>query len=167
MNYSILISIFLLFSVTVFGLTEGITEIKKLYKETQDNKSTYKTLTEDDFENSSEGGELKAFKDLNEVRLIEANYYGHMGKTEAEFYYKNGQLYFIFLKRFSYNLPTTEAGYDKDKTIVEESRYYFWNNKMIRWIKPDSEYVDTESSEFLNTSKENYAWADELLKKVK
>ncbi|WNB17609.1 hypothetical protein [Marivirga arenosa] len=160
-------TIFLLFTITVFGQTDGITEIKKLYNETQDNKSTYKTLTADDFENSSEGGELKAFKDSQEVRLIEARYYGHMGKTVAEFYYLNGQIYFIFLKEFRYNMPPTESGYDQDKTTIEESRYYFWDNRMIRWISPDGEYVDTKSPEFLKTSKENYDWADELLETVK
>lgn len=163
MNNSLLTFIFLFITLTAFGQTDGITEIKKLYKETQDNKSTYETLTQDDFENSSEGGELIAYKDSKEVRLIEAKYYGHIGKNEAEFYYLNGQIYFIFLKKFTYNMPPTESGYDQNKTTVEESRYYFWDNRMIRWISPDGEYVDTQSPEFLKTSKENYEWANELL----
>ena len=167
MNFSIITTIFLLISVTVLGQVEGITEIRKLYKETQDNKSTYRTLSGEDFEYSSEGGELKAFKDSDEVRLIEATYYGHMGKTEAEFYYKNGEPYFIFLKRMSYNRPVTEAGFDHNKTEVEESRYYFWNNKMIRWIRPSGAHVEAESPEFLETSKEIYEWAIELLRKLK
>ncbi|WKV11807.1 hypothetical protein [Marivirga harenae] len=163
MIHTLATTIFLFITLAAFGQTDGITEIKKLYRETQDNKSTYKTLTQDDFENSSEGGELIAYKDSKEVRLIEASYYGHMGKTEAEFYYLNGQIYFIFLKEFRYNMPPTELGYDQDKTTTEESRFYFWDNRMIRWINPDGEYMDTESPEFLNTSTENYDWANELL----
>ncbi|WP_041649361.1 hypothetical protein [Marivirga tractuosa] len=167
MKNTLLTIIFLFTSLTTFSQTDGITEIKKLYQETQDNKSIYKTQTQDDFENSSEGGVIIAYKDSKEVRLIEAKYYGHMGKTEAEFYYLNGQIYFIFLKEFRYNMPPTESGFDQTKTTMEESRYYFWDNRMIRWISPDGESVDTESPEFMKTSIENYDWANELLEKNK
>lgn len=165
-------SIFLIFflstlSLTVFNQVDGITEIRRLYKETQDNRSTYKKLTQDDFENSSEGGELTAYKNSTEVRLIEAKYYGHMGKSESEFYYLNGRIYFIFHKDFNYNMPPSESGYDSDKTTLKESRYYFWNNKMIRWITPDGNYADSESTEFSKKSTEFSEWATELLGMVK
>lgn len=144
-----------------------ITEIRKLFKETQDNKSTYKKLTQDDFENASEGGQLTAYKNSTEIRLIEAAYYGHMGKFETEFYYLNNEVYFIHSKDFQYNMPPTESGYDQDKTTLEESRYYFWNNKMIRWITPDGKYVDSELAEFEKESTKQSSWAAELIGMVK
>ena len=107
MKQTFLTFLFLTLSIVVFGQANGITEIRKLYKETQDNKSTYKRLTQDDFENSSEGGELTAYQNSTEVRLIEAKYYGNLGKSESEYYYLNGQIYFIFRKDFSYNMPPT------------------------------------------------------------
>ncbi|TRX60692.1 hypothetical protein FNH22_06510 [Fulvivirga sp. M361] len=141
-------------------------EIRKLYKETQDNKSTYKKLTQDDFENSSEGGELTAFKDSKEVRLIKAKYYGHMGQSESEYYYLNNKICFIFRKDFSYNMPPTQPDYDDNKTTLKESRYYFWGGKMIRWITPDGKYMDTKSIEFVEKSAEQLEWASELLEMV-
>jgi len=90
-----------------------------------------------------------------------------MGKTDAEFYYLNGQIYFIFLKEYRYNMPVAQSGHDQSKTTVEESRYYFWNNRMILWINADGEYLETESPQFLKTSKENQDWANELLEKIK
>lgn len=163
----IFLTFFVILSFAGFGQDEVIAEIRRLYKETQDNKSTYQKLTQDDFENSSEGGELTAYKNSKEVRLIVAKYYGHMGKSESEFYYLNGRIYFIFRKDFRYNMPPTESGYDQDKTTVEESRNYFWNNKMIRWITSDGKYVDAESTEFLKESEESSEWAAELLGMVK
>jgi hypothetical protein len=148
-----------------FSQTDGITEIRKLYNETQDNKSSYKVLKQNDFENSSEGGELLAYKDSKEIRLIEAKYFGHTGKTEAEFYYLEGQIYFIFLKEFRYNMPATESEYDESKTTKEESRYYFWDNKMIRWITPSGEMTSPKSPEFEKAFEENYDWAKDLLEK--
>ena len=166
MKQTFLTFLFLTLSIVVFGQASGITEIRKLYKETQDNKSTYKRLTQDDFENSSEGGELTAYQNSTEVRLIEAKYYGHMGKSESEYYYLNGQIYFIFRKDFSYNMPPTESGYDSDKTTLEESRYYFWNNKMIRWITPDGKYMDSELTEYSDESTKLTSWAVEFLEMV-
>lgn len=133
------------------GLTAQNTEIsqiRKLYNETQQNKNSYSRLTQDDFENSSEGGQLTAYRNENEIRLIETSYYGHMGKSEHEYYFSDGQLYFVFAKEFQNNAPPTQPEYDNSKTTNEEYRYYFWNNKMILCIKPDGTFTQTNSDEF-------------------
>ena len=103
---------FILSTLLVFFLLNGLTaqnskisEIRKLYNQTQQSKNIYTRLTHDDFENSSEGGQLTAYKDENEIRLIETAYYGHMGKSESEYYFSNGQFYFAFVKNFAYNAP--------------------------------------------------------------
>ncbi|MEM6523583.1 MAG: hypothetical protein AAGF85_06885 [Bacteroidota bacterium] len=133
------------------GLTaqnQEITEIRKLYNETQQNKNSYIRITQDDFENSSEGGQLTAYKDENGIRLIETVYYGHMGQSKHEFYYINDQLYFAFATKYDYNAPPTQPEYDNSKTTKEEYRYYFWNNKMIRCIKPEGTFMQANSDEF-------------------
>lgn|GEM_PF-6332753 len=124
-----------------------------MYNETQQNKSSYAQLTQDDFENSSEGGQLTAYKDENGIRLIETVYYGHIGKSEHEYYFATGQLYFAFAKNYEYNAPPTQPEYDYSKTTKEEYRYYFWNNKMIRCIKPDGTFMQANSGEFTEQKK--------------
>jgi hypothetical protein len=138
-----------------------------LYKETHNSKHTYKRLTQDDFENSSEGGEIIAYKSATEGRRIDATYYGHMGMSESEYYYFKGEVYFLYLKRYIYNMPPTESGYDSNKTIIEESRYYYSNNKMIRWIKPDGKYTNLESKIFTEEERKRSAEAARLLEMTK
>ncbi|MCV9387146.1 hypothetical protein [Reichenbachiella ulvae] len=127
---------------------QAILEIRKLYNETQINKDSYSRTTQNDFENSSEGGEITAFKDVNGIRLIETIYYGHLGKSENEYYFAEGQLYFAFVKNYRYNAPPTQPEYDHTKTTKEEYRYYFWNNNMIRCIQPDGTYMNTNTEDF-------------------
>ncbi|WP_066319920.1 hypothetical protein [Aquimarina aggregata] len=125
-----------------------ITEIRQLYKETLDNKHSYHHQDLDDFENSSEGGQLTIFKSDKKIRLIETVYFGHLGKVKHEFYFLDDKLYFMYSQEHAYNAPPTQPEFDDTKTSVEESRFYFWDNKMIRWIKPDGQHVDSKSAEF-------------------
>lgn len=141
---------------------DPITEIRRLYKETQANKSSYTTKSADDFENSSEGGQIVAYLSDNDVRLIEATYYGHMGKARYEFYFTENSTYFIFVQEHNYNAPPTVAEYDESKTTVDENRYYFWNDSMIRWIKPDGSLVASNSEEFKKEGQKQLEWAKEV-----
>lgn len=167
MKYLFLVSILLTVSISTFGQNEEISEIRRLYKETQDNKNNYKRLSQDDFENSSEGGEVTAYKNSEEVKLIEAVYYGHMGKAKYEYYYKASKVYFVFIEEFNYNAPPTQPSYDQEKTTKEESRYYFWNDEMIRWIKPSGEYSDPVSTAFQEEAAKILKWASETVEMVK
>ncbi|MDN4165894.1 hypothetical protein QWY31_10295 [Cytophagales bacterium LB-30] len=144
---STILTLFLLNEVT--AQDKEVVEIRKLYNEIQQNKSSYIRLAQEDFESSSEGGQLTAYKDENGIRLIETVHYGHMGKIEHEYYFSNGQLYFAFAKTYKYNAPPTQLEYDNSQTTIEEYRYYFWNSKMIRCIKPDGSFLEMGSDEFV------------------
>jgi len=164
--------VFLSFTLTFLSLTahcqnEQISEIKSLFKETLNNKSSYQYKSVDDFENSTEGGNLKGFYEQNELKLIEAFYYGHMGKAEQQFYVENDEVYFVFIKNFRYNAPPTVSEYDDNKTRLEEDRYYFWNNKMIRWINQNSEHVNVDSDAFQDKEKDMLEWIESTMTKFK
>ena len=77
---------------------------------------------------SAEGGTLVAFYEGDALRKLVATYLGESGKASEEYYFWDGQLFFVF---------RTDSTYDKPfGTVVrtDENRYYFANARMIRWI---------------------------------
>ena len=108
---------------------------------------------------SSEGGIAYIYKNrLGQSRLIISKFYGELGKIESEYYIKNDSLFFMFSQNFNYNAPffmTTQNYanegfelFDPDKTSIHENRYYFENDKLIRWINQDKKFVDSGSEDF-------------------
>ena len=43
-----------------------------------------------------------------------------------------------------------EEWHNPDKTTINEDRYYFWNNQLIRWIDNEGNSISTNSNEFSN-----------------
>jgi len=102
---------------------------------------------------STEGGEAKAYFDGNAIKLIEVLWYGETGKIKVEYYFDNGQLFFALDSHFKYNRPiyydsimakenNDNETFNPEKTTVKENRYYFSNSKLVRWIGDDKKEVD-------------------------
>uniref|UniRef100_UPI00404A5382 hypothetical protein n=1 Tax=Fulvivirga sp. TaxID=1931237 RepID=UPI00404A5382 len=142
-----------------------IITIRKLYNEFQNNKSSSTQNKIDDFENSSEGGEITAYYINDSIKMIETKYYGHMGKTYEEYYFDRGKLYFVFSQDFQYNAPPTEEEYKDNETVVSANRKYFWNQDLIRWIGPDGTELDSSSTEYMAEESFLVKYANSLLKK--
>ncbi len=166
MKHFIFIFFFLLASHLAFG-QDPLTEIRRLYKKTQDNKTSYTKKSLDDFENSSEGGELTGYFEKENLKLIEINYYGHMGKSVNEIYVNDSLIYFIFVQDYSYNAPSTSNQYDNSKTKVKENRYYLWNQDMISWVDPSGNIIDPNSEEFKKEKEEILKWVEETIDNFK
>lgn len=142
----ILLCLFVLISPWSFSqlLDERIKEIRAEYAKV--NSEVLVATVKDIEDQSTEGGELKVFRNTTGVRKIEATYYGETGKIVEEYYVKEGKLFFSFIRRYVYNRPIyydaetaaemgdTEA-FDESKTVVKEYRYYFSSEeKLIRYI---------------------------------
>ena len=98
---------------------------------------------------SLEGGDLLAYFDGPSILKIAVTHYGEMGRSAEEYYYKDGQLIFVFEKVFHYNRPMT------GKVVrTAENRYYFKDDKLIRWIGEDGKQSDLASEDFLAKQKE-------------
>lgn len=127
------------------SLDERIKEIRAEYAKVNSEKQKVTTVEMNG--ESTEGGELKVYKDLGgNLRKLKAFYYGETGKIEQEYYVKDGKLFFAFIVRYNYNRPlywdektTKEMGddevFDLEKTTTQEFRYYFSpSEKLIRYI---------------------------------
>ncbi len=125
---------------------------------------------------SSEGALATAYQETQgEVRLIDMTYYGEMGRTRYELYYSCGQVFFVLKQDFAYNAPfymsadrTKEEGFSDDqafdnaKTVLQEHRYYFYGDRLIRYIGPNPE-SNSDSFSSDETGEQILKHAHELL----
>lgn len=159
---------------------EIIKEIRKKYNVIQENKASYDTTTVEILGESTEGGELIGYYDTKnnaELRVIEMTWFGEAGKHKYTFYLHNEKLFFIFEQYFEYNTAiyiTKEVAkqneveaFDIRKSKVKETRYYFDNENLFRWINPNKEKMDLTLEENKNKEKELKKEFARLNKKLK
>ncbi|HEX5703596.1 MAG TPA: hypothetical protein VFX97_10395 [Pyrinomonadaceae bacterium] len=123
--------------------TDPIQTIRQQYAAINRGAARYKKVKKELLGFSAEGGELVAFTRGPSIVKITATFYGEMGRATDEFYYANDKLIFIFRKHSHYNRPLT------GKVVrTTENRYYFKDDKLIRWIGEDGKQVSTTAPEF-------------------
>jgi hypothetical protein len=92
---------------------------------------------------SLEGGEMTAYFDGQAIVKIVANHYGEGGRSYEEYYYWQGKLIFVFGKDSRYDKPLS------GKVVrTAESRCYFENDRLIRWIDEKGKQVPPGTAEY-------------------
>lgn len=157
----------------------AINSIRKEYQLIQQGLSKFKTETVELEDYALEGADAKAYRDkTDDIRLIKAELFHESGKEFKNFYYRNGKLIFAFYITHRYNQHTgitpeiakregIEEAFDPKKTLITEDRYYFFNNKMIRWIDENKKEVNVNSTEFKNGEENVMEASIDLLSKFK
>ena len=123
-----------------------ILKIRKEYAAINTDSKKYRIALKDIFGLSTEGGELKSYYDGNVLKKSVLTLFGEMGKSIREYYFAGEQVFFCYERNAEYDKP----GYNKDMRIkkVEENRYYFNREKLIRWvgaageIMPSNQYTE-------------------------
>lgn len=98
--------------------------------------------------NSTEGGQAKFYFANKQLQKIEAVYYGESGKVIEEYYLLESKLSFVFRKEFRYNRPIywneqNDEKFDFDKSIITETRSYFYKDSLFEQIKSSEEKKET------------------------
>lgn len=106
---------------------------------------------------STEGGNLVAFYDGATLRKLVATYFGESGRATEEYYLWDDQVFFVFRTDETYDEPFGKV------VTSAESRYYFVDNRMIRWIDPDGRQVPATDAEFTPRQNEQLQQAQTLL----
>lgn len=130
-----------------------INDIRAKYQSIRIHLKSYDTISREELDETAEGGQTNAFYNNTDLKLIEIISYFEMGKYELELYFDRGLLFFAYEKRYKYNRPiywdkkymqknNDSATYDPKKTVVEQERYYFHHEKLIRWLDNDKKEVD-------------------------
>jgi outer membrane lipoprotein-sorting protein len=127
-----------------------IESIRQQYAATNKKIRRYRKVKKDLSGFSTEGGELVAYFDGPSITKMVANYYGESGKALEEYYYSDGKLIFVYRKDFNY---TTHMSGKVGST--QESRFYFADDKLIRWLDDKSKQVPSSNSEY-QTKQDEY-----------
>jgi hypothetical protein len=122
---------------------DSIQAIRQQYASINRNAAKYRKVKKELSGFSTEGGELVAWFKGPSIVKISATFYGEMGRATDEFYYANDRLIFVFRKQSFYRRPLS------GKVVrTTENRYYFKDDKLIRWIGEDGKQVSTTAPEF-------------------
>lgn len=122
---------------------DEIQSIRQSYAAINKNIRRYRSLKKQLSGFSTEGGEMTAYLDGSKVVKVVANYYGESGRALEEYYYRDGNLIFIYRKDSTYSKPMSGR-----VTRIDEDRFYFNNGQLIRWIGQGGKQVPSSDSEY-------------------
>lgn len=119
-----------------------ILKIRKEYVSINADSKKYRISLKDIRGLSTEGGELKNYYDGDELKKSVLSLFGEMGKSIQEYYFAGEQVFFCFERNTEYDKPI----YNNDMRIkkIEENRYYFNGEKMIRWVGASGKIVPSD-----------------------
>lgn len=162
-----LLALFLstLFSNVVMGriaATDPVQTIRQQYAAINKGLAKYKKVKKKLSGFSVEGGELVAYLDGPAVVKIVANHYGEGGKATEEYYYSKGKLIFVYRKDYHYDKPLS------GKVVrTEENRFYFENDRLIRWINESGKQVAPGTAEYRQKQDEYLQTSNKFLNGVR
>jgi len=127
-----------------------IQSIRQSYAAINRKQARYRKVKKELSGFSAEGGVLTAYFEGANVAKMLATYYGEMGRTNEEFYYRDGKLIFVLRTELNYNRPLT------GKVVSRKvSRFYFHDDKLIRWIDESGKTMASDSAEYQEHEKDN------------
>jgi hypothetical protein len=144
-----------------FAQTEEdvIKQIRQQFKTINDEIKTYTTKSDVSIlEGSGAEQTITAYFKGKQLMKTEEQFMGDMAENTYHYYYWDNELFFVFNKYTYYAYIDGE-----DKAIINENRYYFDKNKMIRWIDSEKKQVSKSSDDFKQKEKENIAKAKKFI----
>jgi hypothetical protein len=125
-------------------IEEKIKAIRQRYAEVERELKQCRQVKRDLPGESAEGGELTGYFKETALRKLAARFYGESGQALEEYYFWEGQLFFVLRSESRYTRPL--SGDVQSKT---EERFYFEAGKMIQWLGPDKKAmaIDPEAQE--------------------
>jgi len=125
----------------------------------------------DDIVTNGQGVITGYFRD-EEAKKITTEIYAPERRTYTDYYFDDGMLIYVICQDFIYNKPNTYTEqlakwhndtewYDDTKTRLEINKYYFNDNKLIKWTGPSSTDIPVNIADF--TRKEPILMAQALV----
>ena len=122
---------------------DPVESIRQHYASINKNVALYRRVKKDLSGFSAEGGDLVAYFHGPTIMKIAATFLGETGRTVEEYYYWDGKLIFVFRRESHYDKPLS----GKVVSTVE-NRFYFSNEKMIRWIDENGKQIASDKDEY-------------------
>jgi hypothetical protein len=136
------------------ALTSGqaedpIASIRQHYAQINGKAARYRKVKKELSGFSAEGGTLLAYLDGPNIMKIAATFFGETGRTSEEYYYWDGKLIFVLRRESRYSKPLSGK-----VVATNENRFYFKDDKLIRWIDENGKQPSSDSSEYADKQKE-------------
>jgi len=128
---------------------DPIASIRRHYAEINRSAAKYKKVKKDLSGFSAEGGRMVAYFYGRGIFKIAATFYGETGRASEEYYYWDNKLIFVLRTDSRYSKPLSGKVV---RTTVD--RFYFSDDKLIRWIDENGKQVASDSSEYSEKQKE-------------
>lgn len=128
---------------------DAVNSIRQHYAQINRSAGLYKKVKKELSGFSAEGGELLAYFHGPSVMKMVATYFGEGGRAFEEYYFWNGKLIFVLQTDLRYDKPLSGKVVKK-----AENRFYFSDDKLIRWIDENSKEVASEKAEYAEKQKE-------------
>lgn len=122
------------------GIIDTIAVIRNEYTRINNLSSKMRIVKKDIADESTEGGELKKFYLGDSLKKTILVFYGEMGIVINEYYFSDAKLIFSYKVEKWYNKPMSMDGSKIER--VEENRFYFFDQKLIRWVKNNGKIED-------------------------
>ena len=116
-----------------------ITVIRREYNKINADISKFRVVKEELEGQSTGGGQLTKYFEGKLLLKAKLRFYGETGKSITEFYFLHDSVIFSFKRTYYYDIPIYEKGSKVEK--VEEERFYFVSQKLVRWIGPNGKTV--------------------------
>lgn len=115
-------------------------------------KQGYGKTEQDILGKSSEGGVMMSFYEWNFLKKVKVTYFGEMGNATFEYFVDEGSVIYIRKEQVSYDKPM----YFDDSKIasIEESEYYFINQKLLKWKGHQGKVICPKSNQFIKESEQ-------------
>ena len=136
---------------------DSIQTIRERYAAINKSAAKYKSVKKKLSGFSAEGGELIAYFDGPKIMKIVANHLGESGKAVEEYYYWDDRLIFVYRKDSIYDKPMSGK-----VAHTAENRFYFDNDRLIRWIGENAKQVASSNSEYQEKEKDYLKLSREL-----
>lgn len=154
-----IITLALAFPTSLIARTDKISIIRARYARINRDIQRCKKVEHDVSERfrSLEGDELVAYLCSGARRKIVLTHYWETSRVVEDYYYWEGRLFFIRSRHLRYD------GTFGDVVRIEENRYYFAADQLIRWIGKDGRVVKAGGEEGRKQERELLGKAKELL----
>jgi hypothetical protein len=124
-------------------VADAISSVRARYATINKSLRKYKTVKRELSGFSTEGGEAVAYFDGKAIMKIATTHLGETGRAFEDFYYWDEKLIFVYRKREAYDKP-----FSAKVISTTENRFYFSDDKLIRWIDENAKQVAPGGSEY-------------------
>jgi hypothetical protein len=142
-----------------FQIEATIPSIRQRYVAINRSVRKYKKVKKELSGFSVEGGELVAYFNGPQIVKIAVTYFGETGRAIEEYYYWNEKLIFVFRRDYTYDKPMS------GKVVsTEANRFYFSNDRLIRWIDQNGKARSLGGSDYQGRQQELLETSNKFLK---